>query len=51
MQITHTTKARMSCPPISIDETWRNYQEVDCRHWDYVPTEGDDVPHWDLWPM
>jgi hypothetical protein len=22
------------------------YQEVDCRHWDYVPCIGDDVPHW-----
>ena len=25
---------------------WRNYQEIDCRHWDEVPSVGDDVPHW-----
>ena len=21
-------------------------QEDDCPHWDYIPFEGDDVPHW-----
>jgi hypothetical protein len=25
---------------------WRDYVEVDCRHWYYMPADGDDVPHW-----
>ncbi len=26
--------------------SWRSYAEVECKHWDYVPFEGDEVPHW-----
>lgn len=50
MQITNVTNAQKCSTPAVTDETWRHYQEVDCRHWDYVPTEGDDVPHWAMWP-
>jgi hypothetical protein len=39
-----TTEAnRQQRPPSS---GWREYEEIDCRHWDEMPTVGDDVPYW-----
>jgi hypothetical protein len=25
---------------------WRDYAEIDCRHWDFAVSTGVDVPNW-----